>query len=72
MQLMSHDKSTVKVYVCNLEGDKLATLQDHGIFWNYCKYSVTYGFHITKSEDIIISLCQIDQSDEYTSIVTGE
>ena len=75
-KFICNDYSTERVYVCNLEGDILATLQDHGIFLNYCKYSVTYGFHITKSEDIIISVCRRDRSDPYTinvtSIVTGK
>ena len=39
----------------NLEGKILVTLQDHSILWD----SFPYDSHITKLEDIIISICRI-------------
>ena len=75
-KFICNDYSTDRVYVCNLEGDILATLEGHGKFWNGLEYSITYASHITKSEDIIISVCRRDRSDPYTinvsSIVTGK
>ena len=65
------DCSSRTVNVCNLGGEILVSLEDHRIFL----HTFSRGSHITKSQDIIISVCnraRDSYSINVTSIVTGQ